>query len=1011
MSRYKKILIWLAVIFVVFSLVGFFVIPPIAKSVLIDKASQALHRPVAVKEISFNPYTFAVTVRGLEIKEPKGPDVFVSFDELFINLDTWSVFRRALTITDITLKKPYARIIRNVDNTYNFSDLIVKPPEAKEVKEEKEKKSEPLRFSLNNIKIEQGAIDFNDGPKHTNHKITDIVVAIPFISNREQRIDKYTQPVISATVNGTPYALKGKTKPFSDSLATIFDIKIKDFNVPYYIAYVPMETNFKLKSAMLDTDLELSFSQFHDKKKKPALSLKGDVVLKNFILDDKKGQPLVRLPALNVTIADAQPLVPTLHFAKIALTTPDVTIHRDKNGVINLLSILPEKKAKEGPEKKKEPARRKGAGKEVAAKEAATTDAAKEKAAGPPPLLTVDTFAITDGTVRFKDETPAQPVSVTLAKLNLAVEKFSTRKDTKGSMNLTAGYDKKGTLSAAGPFGIDPLTADLDVKLTDIQIRTIQGYFNDKIKINVTSGGITAGGKVAIAHLGEKGLSAKYNGKILISRFNSIDKANADTFLKWKSLYFNDVRAGYNPLSVDIRQIALADFLANIIINEDGSLNLQNIMEKGEAGKPGAEKAETPAEKKKEEAVAAKDAKEKEKPVPIKIGAITLQNGTVDFLDRHIKPNYQSHMTAIGGRVAGLSSLVEKPADVELRGKFEQHMPLEITGKINPLGKDLFVDIKASFKDMDLSPLTPYSGRYVGHTIQKGKLSFDLKYLIVQKKLNSENKIFVDQLTLGDKVASPEATKLPVGLAIALLRDRNGQINLDVPVTGSTDDPKFSIMRLVIQVIVNLITKAVTAPFALLGNLFGGGEEMSYVEFDYGLSTITDQSQKKIDNLAKALYERPALKLDIEGHADLDRDREGLKHYLIDRKMKARKLNDMVAQGQRAVPVDKVTIEPKEYEKYLTQVYRAESFPKPRNVIGLVKTLPVPEMEKLLMTYTVVKEPDLKLLASQRASAVRDAILKSGKVEPERVFVVEPKSLAPDKKEKAKNSRVDFKLK
>jgi hypothetical protein len=260
---------------------------------------------------------------------------------------------------------------------------------------------------------------------------------------------------------------------------------------------------------------------------------------------------------------------------------------------------------------------------------------------------------------------PKQPVSLTLAKLNLGVNNFSTKKDAKSDLTLTLGYDKKGTLSVAGPFSVDPLSAELAVKLTDIEIRTVQGYFNDKIKINVTSGSITAGGNVSIAHQGAKGLAAKYTGKVLISRFNSLDKLNGDPFLKWKSLYFNDIRAGYNPLTVDIRQIALTDFYANIVINEDTSLNLQNILEKEEAGGPAPGtpmgKATTQPEKKAEPAAKKPASPEKSKPTPIKIGAITLQNGTIDFLDRHIKPNYQSHLSALGGRVSGLSSLVENP--------------------------------------------------------------------------------------------------------------------------------------------------------------------------------------------------------------------------------------------------------------------------------------------------------------------------------------------------------------
>ena len=427
-------------------------------------------------------------------------------------------------------------------------------------------------------------------------------------------------------------------------------------------------------------------------------------------------------------------------------------------------------------------------------------------------------------------------------------------------------------------------------------------------------------------------------------------------------------------------------------------------MEKSESEKeislpPVTEEKATPSQKEKG---TAKD---------IKIGAITLQGGRIDFSDRSLKPEYSAKLTEIGGRISGLSSEETTMADIELRGKLDDYAPLEITGKINPLKEELYADIKARFKDMDLSSTTPYAGKYAGYTVEKGKLSFDLKYLIANKKLESQNYIFLDQFNLGDKVESPEATTLPVKLAIALLKDRKGEIKLDIPVTGSLDDPEFSIWRIILKILVNLIAKAATSPFALLGSMFGGGEELGFVEFDYGSATITEPNMKKLDTIEKALSDRPALKMDIEGHVDVEKDRDGLKQYLFDRKFKAQKLKDMIKKGEPAIPVDEVRVEKQEYEKYLKMAYKEEKFPKPKNFIGMAKDLPSPEMEKLILTHIEVKESDLRSLAVQRAMKAKESILKSGKVEPERIFILEPKSLAPEKKEKLRESRVDLKLK
>lgn len=986
MHRLKKIMLGVVLLLAVLGVTGFFIAPPIVKSVMMEKLAEALKRPVSIRQVQINPYLLSVTIRGLDIREPSGPETFVSFDELYVNFDSFSVFRGALIITDIRLTKPYARITRTAANSYNFSDLLVKPS-AKEKKSQKQ--AAPFYFSLHNIRIEDGSLDFWDGPKQTAHTVRDLLVSIPFITNIDRLTDRHTQPVIAAKINGNPYLLQGKIKPFHDSLETDFDIDIKGLNLTHYLPYVPVDLNFKLLSGTVDAKLQIAFMQFRDRN--PSLSIKGDAVLRQFIADDKTGRPLVRVPSLSVAIANIEPLTPLVQLGRVTFASPEVNVRRNKNGDINLLSLFPAGK----PEEEKE----------------------KEKPASAPFLMDVAELRVEAGKVMIRDDQPPEPVSFMLHNLNLKADHMSTKKDVMGNVDLAVDVGRQGRIVANGPCMVDPFSAELALKLSAMDIRALQGYFTDRVRITVTNGTVSAEGMVGVKNLKERGLTATYQGKLLLSNFRSVDKYHSEDFLKWKSLFFSDVRAGYNPLSVDIRRIALADFYAGVVIHEDGILNLQRVVEaktSPEQAIPAAseDKAPEPQDQKAlPPAKAGADASGKDPPGRIKIGAITLQAGTIDFLDRFIKPNFSASFSEIGGRISGLSSIEEQPAEVELRAKYNHHMPAEITGKIHPLRKDLFVDLKAIFRDMDLSSASPYSGRYAGYTIQKGKLSFDLQYLVVKGKLESENKVFIDQLTLGDRVDSPAAAKLPLELAIALLKDRKGRINLDIPVTGSLEDPQFSLGRLIVQVIVNLITKAATAPFALIGSLFGGGEELGYVEFEYGRTTFSENDLKKIQTLTKALYERPALKLDIVGYADLEHDREGLKKVFMERKVKARKFNDMIRQNLVVASVDAVVIEPGEYEKYLIQAYKAEPFPKPRTVIGLVKTLPVAEMEKLMLTHALIGDDDLRLLASRRAAAARDMILKSGQVEPERVFMVEPKSLAPEKKEKLKDSRVEFKLK
>jgi hypothetical protein len=230
-------------------------------------------------------------------------------------------------------------------------------------------------------------------------------------------------------------------------------------------------------------------------------------------------------------------------------------------------------------------------------------------------------------------------------------------------------------------------------------------------------------------------------------------------------------------------------------------------------------------------------------------------------------------------------------------------------------------------------------------------------------------------------------------------------------VTGQIDDPKFSVWGIVVKIIVNLLVKAATSPFALLGAIFGGGEELSYLEFDPGTTALPRTAEAKIGSLTKVLVERPGLQLEIEGHVDVEKDTEGWRHLLFRRKVTARKVRDLVRSGQAAPALDNVRVEAAEYPNYLAQAYREEKFPKPRNVLGMAKDLPVVEMEKLMLTHIPVTNDDLRQIALQRASNVKERLIGAGKVEPGRIFLVEPKSLPPERKEKLRDSRVDFRIK
>ncbi len=359
--------------------------------------------------------------------------------------------------------------------------------------------------------------------------------------------------------------------------------------------------------------------------------------------------------------------------------------------------------------------------------------------------------------------------------------------------------------------------------------------------------------------------------------------------------------------------------------------------------------------------------------------------------------------------MTGLSSDEQSRAKLHLQGLHGQSSPLDIVGTINPLAQEKFADIDISFKDIELTKFTPYSLKYLGYKIEKGKLILDLEYMIDGNNLKSENRVRLDNFELGERVDSKDATSLPVGLAISLLKNSNGQIDLDLPVTGELDDPEFRVGSIIFQMITNLILKVVTSPFSVIGSMFGGGKELSYVDFKYGEVKIEDSDYEKIDKLVQILQEKPSINLEIQGGYDKLRDSEALRMNGFKDLIKAAKLKDMMAAGSVAATLEEVVIELKDMEYYIDNVYIEAQFPKPRDESGIEKELDIEEKTKLLITNINIGEDDLRLLAMNRSENIKAYLLSTGKVEKERIFLLEPSE--SDGSNTERNSKVKFSLK
>ena len=1095
--RSKRIGVWFLSIFVAIGLLGFFVAPGLLKSVLLKQLSNELHRQVSIEKIDINPYALSASLKGLSIKA-EGDKEVAGFDELYVNLSSASLFKRAVVIDDVRLQGLRLAVARVTDGRYDISDLLdewLKPSE---------KPSETPPFSVNNIQLIGGQIIFDDQPKAQVHKIEAINLSLPFISSLPYQTKVFVEPSFSATINDSPLVLKGRSKPFDGSHESELDLDLDRFDLAELEPYLPDTLPLRLGAGILDTEMKIVFKSVTDQVF--SLGVTGSTHISGFVLIEQSGAPLLAWKRLDVDIEHADLINQKFDIKRVAIDGLDSTLTVNRQGEFNVLALA-EKLAKAAP-KSAEPKAEPKAGPEkplswslgeialsnglirwrddskltlvvgevrnlnahvgkidsklvdpIEISEASYQVDLGERLLVPKmsvkdikidlPAHRIDIAEVTNSGTRarmlrnpagkiewvsspllktiraaeaklqderqwvgyvgklniedlkftFEDQATKPTAIQTVDGLNLQGEGLTNEPGKKGKILLKTKVNQKGSLMVDGSVQIFPLDVALNLETSTIPLLTLQPYFSEHVNIALTRGQVSSKGQ-ATALIDKEGLKAGYKGNFTVGDLITVDRGNSTDFLKWKSLFLGGIDVRSSPLAINVGEVALTDFYSKLVLNAAGRLNVLDVVKKPEGAPVGAAK---PAESDTTKLAAPA------KPVlPIKIGKVTLQNGTVNYSDYFVKPNYSVNLTRLGGRVTGLSSAADTVADLDLRGRYANSAPVQILAKLNPFSANTFLDLKADVSGIDLVGFSPYSGKYAGYDIEKGKLSLNVAYKLENNQLTADNRLFIDQFTFGNKIESPDATTLPVNLAISLLKNNRGEIDINLPISGSLDDPDFSVGGLIFKVIGNLFVKAITSPFALLGSMFGGGEELSNVEFDAGRSTINDAGVKKLTALSKALVERESLKLEITGRADPEADKEGIKQVALERAVKSEKLKDNVKKGTEGDSLEGIVLSSDEYKTYLTRAYKEAKFPKPRNMIGLQKDLPVDEMEKLMLTNTRATDEDMHTLAKQRAENVQSWLLEQGKVPAERVFLVPPKLEVDDK---AKATRADFSLK
>ncbi len=582
------------------------------------------------------------------------------------------------------------------------------------------------------------------------------------------------------------------------------------------------------------------------------------------------------------------------------------------------------------------------------------------------------------------DQSPDAPVRLDVARGFVTLQDLSL--DMNQAVPLQAGFALRqgGRFEAGGTVVPGKASGRLDLKLAGLSLQPFAPYVNQLARLNLHSGVASSRGRLTFARA-KSGMKLDFDGGFAVDDLAITEEETEEAFLGWKKLSSDSLEFRLNPDRLHMNELVALNPFGKVIIFEDKSINLQRILR-------------TPAQK----PPAAAPAKSQPAPrpatppaaFPLAVERLRIVGANAEFADLSLTPQFGTRMHDLGGVVTGLSTDPATTALVELDGKVDEFGSARVRGSIQPFRATDFTDLKLTFRNLEMTNMTPYSGKFAGRKIDSGKLSVDLEYKIKQRQLAGENKFVINKLKLGERVDSPDAMKLPLDLAIALLEDSEGIIDLDLPVTGSLDDPQFSYGKIIWKAVVNVLTKLVTAPFRALGSLLGiSSDKLEAVEFDFGTATLLPPEQEKLKAVGQALAKRPQLTLSIAPAYEVKGDTRAIQELWIRRDV-ALRMGLKIEPDSEPGPVD--TTNPRA-QKALEELY-GERFGKQGGVRAIKaeyakakdarQPLHAAMLERLTLQIPVT-EAELQRLAQARGEAVKQTLITLGQVDAAKIGVAE----------------------
>ncbi|MER2104495.1 MAG: DUF748 domain-containing protein [Pseudomonas atacamensis] len=940
-----------------YSLLGFLILPGIALRVANQQLANYATVPAHLQRIELNPFSLEVTLWGLVIGEPGKEQV--GFDRLYANLQIDSLWTKALHLSDIELDKPKSEILFAKDGKLNLLGLFNLPP-SEPTPADPDAKPFPLR--IDNIKLAGGVVHFEDmrPSEPIEFLYDDLSFELKNLSTLPEDSADMTLVAIGPAGGRIDWTGNFSLIPFtSEGTLKVTDGQMKSF-WPYVRDAVPLVLENGVVS--LSTEYKLNLS-----KQTELLLNNVAVSIAPFAIKAPDGRPLARLERLDVSETSLDLAKQQVVVGKIRSNKLETWAALEADGQLDWQKLFASQPSKPAAKAAAEPT-----------DTPAAADSPKPEPSAPskPWQVLVKDVQLRNYTVHLADRSAQPAVALDITPLNVDLQDFDSLNGSPFKLKLDSGLGKQGKISADGTVNLAPVNAQLNVKTEDVDLRVAQSYINPFIRLELRSGMLGSDLKVNLKSTEPLALSV--TGRAQIDQLHTLDTLKTRDFLKWQQVVVDGINYQHGD-SLSIDKVNLLQPYVRFMINDDRTTNVDDLLipQPADSGtKPAGAK---PASK--------------DKPLGIHIGAIAINDGSANFADFSLTPNFATAVQQLNGQIGTIDSRQAKPASVDIKGKVDRYAPVTIKGAVNPFDPMASLDIATSFKRVELTTLTPYSGKFAGYRIRKGRLNLDLHYLITKGQLKAENKVVVEQLQLGEKVDSPDAVSLPLKLAIALLKDVDGKISIELPVTGDLNNPQFSVMPIVWQTLRNLIVKAAAAPFKMIGGLVSGGgsEDLGTVSFAPGSSDLSKDAEAALVKLSQALKERPALRLEIEGTAAKSSDGPLLAEQRLEREYQYNYYKMLQRRGDK-VPAQASLLQVPESEKgaLLEGIYRTRlKTQPPAEWKDLGKEERTAKMRQGVIAFWSGSEVLLRQLGQDRASTIKDYLVDKGKLEDDRVYFID----------------------